>query len=282
MTSPSSPNPGKLYVVPTPIGNLDDITLRTLKILKKIKYIACEDTRRTRILLSHFDLPDKTLISCFKENEFQRKKELRSLLEKGNNLALLSDAGTPGISDPGNLIVQEALATGAKVIPLPGASAVTTAISVAGLDASRFVFLGFIGKKGKERKNDLIYIANNRYSSVVYESPHRLQKTLAALLEYCGSQRKITIGREITKIHEEFVRGTMEEVNEYFYANLIKGEFTLVIAPSNREIPPILPPLEKEISRLKNLGLSSKDISKILSEYYNNSSRFIYNLTLKS
>jgi 16S rRNA (cytidine1402-2'-O)-methyltransferase len=264
MISSSLSNPGKLYVIPTPIGNLDDITLRTLKIIKEIKYIACEDTRRTRILLSHFDLPGKTLISCFKENEFQRKDELRSLLEKGNNVALLSDAGTPGISDPGNLIVQEALAAGAKVIPLPGASAVTTAISVAGFDASRFVFLGFIGKKGKERKNDLIYLANSQYPTVIYESPHRLGKTLAALVEYCGSQRKITIGREITKLHEEFVRGTIEEVNKYFKDNLIKGEFTLIIAPSNSEIPTILPPLEKEITRLKKLGLSSKDISKVL------------------
>jgi 16S rRNA (cytidine1402-2'-O)-methyltransferase len=230
-----------LYLVATPIGNLGDITLRALDVLRQADRIACEDTRQTQKLLNHFQIATPT-VSCHQHNEHHRAEELIAALKSGGRIALVSDAGTPGISDPGGWLVPAAIAAGIPVIPIPGASAALGALIASGLPAGEFHFLGFLPEKAGARRTrleDLAQEANmaartSPRTLILYEAPHRILETLADLEAAWGPQTRIVIARELTKIHEEFLRGTVAELRrELASRDRIRGEITLLIeAPS--------------------------------------------------
>jgi 16S rRNA (cytidine1402-2'-O)-methyltransferase len=232
---------GTLFVVATPIGNLEDVTLRALRVLREVDVIACEDTRRTRALLSHFDIHTPTL-SYFEHNKLTRGPQLLRQLAEGKSVALVTDAGTPGISDPGFLLVRDARAAGVPVVPVPGSSAVVAALSAAGVPADRFVFDGFPPVKPGRRLNRLTALRELETTIVLYESPHRILATLAAIDEVFG-EREIVVARELTKQFEEIVRATPAAHRERLAAAGVRGEFTVVIpgigAP---EMAPQAPP----------------------------------------
>ncbi len=227
------PRKGMLYVVSTPIGNLDDITLRALKILRHVDLIAAEDTRRTRRLLSRFDI-HTPLVSYFEHNEFKKLDKLLSHMKRGKEIALVSDAGTPGISDPGYRLIQQAVERGIPVIPIPGPSAVIAALSISGLATDSFYFAGFLPRKGGKRRKLLDKLGDLDGTSIIYESPHRLMKTLGDLLEVCGD-RQIVVTRELTKAFEEAIRGRIREVINALEGRRIKGEVTIVLAGKGRK-----------------------------------------------
>ncbi len=217
-----------LYVVPTPIGNLEDITFRALRILKECDFIIAEDTRETRKLLQHFSI-DKPLVSYHLNNEHQVVKSLTERIQGAESVALVSDAGTPAISDPGFLLVRECIANGVEVLTLPGPTAFVPALVQSGLPCEKFVYEGFLPhKKGRETRFKAI--ANEERTTVLYESPHRLIKALEQIVAICGSERQISVSREISKKFEETVRGTAQEVLEHFQKNEPRGEFVMVIA----------------------------------------------------
>jgi 16S rRNA (cytidine1402-2'-O)-methyltransferase len=220
-----------LYVVATPIGNLEDITTRALRILKEVDVVACEDTRRTRQLLTHFDIHTPT-VSYYEHNKLTRGPQLVRQLAEGKSVALVSDAGTPGISDPGVLLVREARAAGVTVVPVPGPSAVAAALSAAGLPADRFVFDGFLPVKPGRRTNRLKALRDLEMTIVVYESPHRILASLEAILEVFGD-RPIVVGREITKQFEEILTAPAAAHLERLRAGTVRGEFTIVIPGSD-------------------------------------------------
>ncbi len=229
---------GILFIIATPIGNLEDITLRALRVLKEADAIACEDTRVTRKLLNHYSI-DTPCVSCHQHSDNEKLQSLIDKLLTGQNIALVTDAGTPGISDPGNILVQKAIENGIKAIPIPGVSALGALISVAGIDMQKFVFLGFPPhKKGRETffKNVAAYEMPVMY----YDSPHRVIKNLELLKNLLEveppsggstSTKRIIVGRELTKMFEEIVRGNIEEILEYFEKNpgKVKGEFVLIV-----------------------------------------------------
>jgi 16S rRNA (cytidine1402-2'-O)-methyltransferase len=218
---------GTLYVVSTPIGNLDDISHRAVRILSGVDLIAAEDTRTSRILLSHIGV-DKPLVSFFSHNERQRVPMLLEMLRGGQSIALVTDAGTPGISDPAFSIVREAVTNGLRVIPVPGASALLAALVASGLPMDRFVFEGFLPLK-KGRKRRLECLRGEKRTIVLYESPHRLRKTLEELMLYLGN-RQVAVAREMTKKFEEIVRGTLSDVTLRFRTKEPRGEFVIVLA----------------------------------------------------
>jgi 16S rRNA (cytidine1402-2'-O)-methyltransferase len=221
---------GILYVVSTPIGNLEDITLRALNTLQEVKLIAAEDTRRTRKLLTHYQIKTP-LTSYFEHNEQSKSEYLLSLLKEGERIALVSDAGTPGISDPGYRLISKAIANHISVVPVPGVSSVTAALSVSGLPTHNFLFKGFIPpKKGKRRTlfND---IKDENVTVVLYESPRRLMASLEDLLDICGD-RRIVIAREMTKVFEEVMRGRVSELIMQLKDKNIKGEITVILEGS--------------------------------------------------
>ena len=220
---------GKLYIVPTPIGNLEDITLRALRVLRETPTIACEDTRVTANLLRHFEIPHKRLISYFAGNEAGRVGQIVAILEGGEDVALVSDAGTPGISDPGTRLIAAAIERGITVIPLPGPSAMLTALTASGLPTDAIVFEGFLPHK-KGRQTMLRRLADEERTVILYESPHRIVKTLRELADHLGEDRPAVLGRELTKLHEEINRGSLRELHaEYAGRASIKGEFVVVV-----------------------------------------------------
>ena len=219
--------PGALYVVATPIGNLEDITLRALRVLREVDLIACEDTRRTRALLSHFGI-HAPVTSYFEGNKLTKGEALVRTLTEGQSVALVTDAGTPGISDPGFLLVRAARDAGIVVVPVPGPSAVITALSVAGIPADRFVFDGFLPVKPGRRLHRLEALRTLEMTIVCYESPHRILASLEAAGQVFGDV-EIVVARELTKQFEEIVRGTPARLREHFAGSQVRGEFTLVI-----------------------------------------------------
>ena len=225
---------GKLFLVPTPIGNLKDITLRALEVLKSVDIIAAEDTRQSLKLLNHFEIK-KSLISYHQHNEQGKSEEIIDRLERGENIALVTDAGTPGISDPGAIIVSRCIEKQIPFEVLPGATAITTALIYSGLDTTKFIFRGFIPRETKERKILLEEIKDVKESIIIYESPHRLLSTLDLIYNNLGN-RKIAVCRELTKLHEEIIRGSIEEVIKIFEERTIKGEFVLVIEGKQQEM----------------------------------------------
>jgi 16S rRNA (cytidine1402-2'-O)-methyltransferase len=218
---------GTLYVVATPIGNLEDITARALRVLREVDVVACEDTRRTRALLAHFDIHTPTL-SYYEHNKLTRGPQLLRRLQEGRSVALVTDAGTPGISDPGFLLVREARAAGVPVVPVPGPAAVVAALSAAGVAADRFVFDGFPPVKPGRRLNRLRALRELDTTVVLYESPHRILATLEAIGEVFG-EREIVVARELTKQFEEIVRATPAAHRARLQVAGVRGEFTLVI-----------------------------------------------------
>lgn len=255
---------GKLYLVATPIGNLEDITLRALKILKEVDLIAAEDTRHTLGLLNHFEI-SKPLISYYKQNEKTKSELLIQKLLEGKNIAVVSDAGTPGISDPGEEIVKIAIENGIEVIPIPGACAFVNALIASGLSSKEFAFIGFLSALKKEKKEKLEEIKYETRTLILYEAPHKLKGTLEAILEVLGD-RKIVLARELTKIHEEFIRDNVSNI----ISNIeeIKGEFVILIEGNSESKKDL------ELSELNNKsldehyefyekqGLEKKDIIK--------------------
>lgn len=218
---------GILYLGATPIGNLEDVTLRVLRVLKEVDLVAAEDTRRTRKLFSHYDI-HTPLTSYHEHNRHQKGKYLLELLAEGQNVALVSDAGTPVISDPGEELVGAALEKGITVVPLPGPSALLAALVVSGLPGANFAFEGFLPSKNKERRQRLSLLASEKRTVILYESPHRLLKTLDELMQFWGDRRACA-ARELTKLHEEVQRGALSQLQEHFLAYPPKGEFVLVI-----------------------------------------------------
>ncbi|HEY2996701.1 MAG TPA: 16S rRNA (cytidine(1402)-2'-O)-methyltransferase [Methylomirabilota bacterium] len=218
---------GTLFVVATPIGNLEDVTLRALRVLKEVDVIACEDTRRTRGLLAHFDIHTPT-VSYFEHNKLVRGPQLLRQLTEGRSVALVTDAGTPGISDPGFVLVRDARAAGVTVVPVPGPAALTAVLSAAGVPADRFVFDGFLPVKPGRRVNRLTALRELDTTLVFYESPHRILATLEAIAGVFG-EREIVVGRELTKQFEEIVRAPAAAHHARLTAAGVRGEFTVVI-----------------------------------------------------
>ena len=218
---------GKLYIVATPIGNLEDITLRALRVLKEVELVACEDTRVTRKLLNHYSITTKA-IAYHQHSDENKIQTIIDEILAGKDVALVTDAGTPGVSDPGNKLVAAAIENNIVVLPIPGASAVASMISVAGIDMQQFIFLGFPPHK-KGRETYFKKVGASEVPVIYYESPHRVIKNLE-MLEKLSSDKKIILGRELTKMFEEVVRGSIVEVLEYFKQNpsKIKGEFVIV------------------------------------------------------
>lgn len=262
---------GKLYLVPTPIGNLKDITLRALETLQEADFIAAEDTRQTLKLLNHFDIK-KPLISYHKYNEQIKSDKIIELLAEGKNIALVSDAGTPGISDPGSVIVQRCIEKMIDFEVLPGATAITTALVYSGLDTTKFLFRGFLPRENKERKIITDELLKSQETLIFYEAPHRLLDTLTYLLDTFGD-RRIAVCRELTKIYEEIYRGSLKEALEYFIENRPRGEFVLVLEGKKlEEIKEekreewINLSIEEHIVKYIKDGLSKKDAIKLVAK----------------
>ena len=224
-----------LYLVATPIGNLEDITLRALRVLREVPLIAAEDTRRTRQLLNHYDIPTR-LTSYHQHNQRRATARLLRALSEGD-VALVSDAGTPLINDPGAALVQAALAAGHHVVPVPGASAPLAALVASGLPAEAFLYLGYLPRKPTERRALLQQVAALPYTLIFLETPHRLQAALDDLAAALGPERPIAVARELTKAHEEILRGTVAEARAHFAAHPPRGEFTLVIGGAQPQAP---------------------------------------------
>lgn len=224
---------GKLYLVPTPIGNLKDITLRALEVLKSVDEIAAEDTRTSLKLLNHFDIK-KSLFSYHKHNEQGKSLDIINKLKSGINIALITDAGTPGISDPGSVIVERCIEEEIEFEVLPGATAITTALVYSGLDTTKFMFRGFLPRENKDRNPIIEEVKNVRDTIIFYEAPHRLLATLDYLKDNLGD-RKIAVCRELTKLHEEIYRGKISEAIEFFTEGRPRGEFVLVIEGKSDE-----------------------------------------------
>ncbi len=218
---------GTLYIVSAPIGNLEDITLRALRILKEVDLIAAEDTRRTRKLLSHYDI-HTPMTSYFEHNEVRRSKSLLNKLESGSDVALISNAGTPAISDPGYHIINMCIEAEINMVPIPGPSALLAAVAVSGFPLHNFIFEGFLPAKKSRRVKRLNMLRDEPRTIIFYESPHRLLKFLADMLESLGD-RELVIGRELTKMYEEIYRGTVSQAIQKFTDAEPKGEFTIVI-----------------------------------------------------
>lgn len=218
-----------LYIVATPIGNLEDITLRALRILREVDLIACEDTRHTRKLLTHYKIAT-SLISYHEHNEYERAVELVNKMASGLNIALVSDAGMPLISDPGFHLVSEAVTRGIAVVPIPGASALITALAASGLPTNDFMFAGFLPPKQMARRARLAELSAISATLIFYEAPHRIKQTLTDAGEVLGN-RQCALARELTKLHEEFLRGSLADVTEGLKARDVKGEIVLLIAP---------------------------------------------------
>src|SRR5574341_1137100 len=219
---------GVLYLVATPIGNLEDITLRALRILKDADAIACEDTRQTQKLLNHYGVSTRT-VSYHEHNEMTRAAELVVELEEGAKVALVSDAGMPAISDPGYRLLSLAIRHGIPVVPIPGASAFVAALAASGLPTDSFRFGGFLPPKRGARRKELEQFRDSPRTQIYYEAPHRLQETLADLVEVMGPSRQVVIAREVTKMHEEFLRGRAEDLCKQLQEREVKGEITLLI-----------------------------------------------------
>ena len=291
MEAPDKPLAPGLYLVATPIGNLGDITLRALDTLKRVDRIACEDTRQTQKLLNHFEIQTPT-VSCHQHNERHRATELIEALKAGARIALVSDAGMPGISDPGSWLAAEAIAAGVSVIPIPGANAAISALIASGLPTAEFHFIGFLPEKAGARRSRLESLAEETRKSesprtlVFYEAPHRILETLADLEAVWGPELRVTVARELTKIHEEFLRATVAEASGILAArDRIRGEITLLVqampqARGRSGAVSAIEPTEKISARLARLqtetGMDEKDALKRLARELGQSKSDLY------
>lgn len=261
-----------LYLIPTPIGNLDDMTPRGIKILQEVKCVFCEDTRETSLLFTHLNISGKKLIPCHKFNESKVSNELINELKKGTDIALVTDRGTPLISDPGEVVVKKVIEAGFNVITLPGANAILPALGSSGITSEHFLFYGFLSNKEIEAGKQLKMLNSEKYTIILYESPKRLNKTLQNILKNMGN-RNISISREITKMYETVFRGNVEEAIETF--NNVKGEIVIVIESLDIEVDSSSS--LDDVKELISLGLSSKDSITYIAKKYNISKNTLYN-----
>ena len=271
---------GTLYVVATPIGNLEDITARALRVLGEVRVIAAEDTRRTGQLLSHFNIQPERLTSYFEHNKLNKLDEVLAALDTGD-VALVSDGGTPNLSDPGYELVRAALAAGHAVVPIPGASALLAALVASGLPTDAFVYLGFLPRGDNERRQLLASVARERRTLVAYEAPHRLLDALAAIEATLGD-RPAAVARELTKRHEEIFRGPVSAARAHFAAKEILGEVTLVIggAPAAADAPWDSGQVRAELAELVAGGVKRKDAARMVADLSGWPQRDVYRLAL--
>ncbi len=271
--------PGTLYVVATPIGNLEDLTFRAVRTLKEADVIACEDTRHTRVLLDRYAIRTP-LVSYHEHNEQRRAPELVTRLAAGESVALVSDAGTPVLSDPGYTVVRQAIHAGISVVPIPGPSAITAALVVSGLPSDRFLFCGFLPRKSSERRRFLAEVAPLPWTLVLFEAPHRIQSALADLHAILGN-RELALVRELTKRFEEMLRGPVAEILERVHASPPRGELTIVIEgakPIPREEPSDLAvPLRQLLAE----GRSPREAARLIADRYRVPKRTAYQLALE-
>lgn len=269
---------GILYIVATPIGNLEDITLRALRILKEVDYIAAEDTRHSIKLLSHYNI-EKPLISYWSEKEKVRTEDVISILKSGKSVALISDAGTPGISDPGAILIKRAIEESVNVVPVPGPSAIITALSISGLSIDEFIFCGFLPPKQSERQRRLKELSLERRTLVFYEAPHRLIETISDILEVIGD-RNAVVTKELTKIYETVYRGRVSKIYESLLESTIQGEYVIIL--EGKVIEPLnIDDAIEEVRLLIKKGRRRKEAVKIVAETYNISSKELYDRSLK-
>jgi len=266
---PESGPAAALYVVATPIGNLEDITLRALRILKEVDLIACEDTRQTQKLLNHYAISTPTT-SYHEHNEITRSGELVIQLEEGRSIALVSDAGMPNISDPGYRLISLAIRHHIPVVPIPGASAFVAALAASGLPTDSFRFAGFLPAKAGQRRQVFEEIVNSQQTEIFYEAPHRLQEALADAVEILGPDRQIVIAREVTKLHEEFIRGRAGELTNTLKNREVRGEITLLIGKAESQSETAAPAPKNIRARLQQImaeqKLDEKSSLKILAK----------------
>ena len=272
------PEKGILYLVGTPIGNLNDISQRALNILKKVSLVACEDTRQTKKIMNNFNISNK-LISFNKHNSSIKIPNLVKDLKEGKSIAVVSDAGMPGICDPGEDIAKIVKSEGIEIICIPGACAAVTALVSSGLPSSSFVFEGFLPKKQSDRNKILHEICKNEKTTIIYESPHRLKKLLKELSIFCGGDREIVVARELTKKFEQHIGHKIDEVIDFFKDKEVIGEITIVIKGLEKKVSKINESdLRKDLKELINAGLSLSAASKYLAKKNGLKKGLIYNL----
>lgn len=274
-------NRGALVLVATPIGNLGDISQRAIEALKAADIICCEDTRHSGKLLAHFGVTGKKLVVINEHTEYDAREEIVSLVTSGSNVALITDAGTPGISDPGERLVVAVINAGGVVTAVPGPSALTMALVISGLPTSRFVFEGFLPRSGAERTERLAMATTESRTTVFYEAPHRLVKTLSDLTTACGAMRGVVLARELTKLHEEIWRGTLQDANMLVAKTEPRGEYVIILEPAKPPAPPtdeeLLAAIRAEIAK----GVSRKDSAARVSARFGVAKRTVYELALQ-
>lgn len=270
---------GTLYLVATPIGNLEDITFRALRTLKEVDVILAEDTRKTLKLLNHFEIK-KPLISFYRHNEGVKIEQVLGMLEEGKNLALVSDAGTPAISDPGEDLVRALIENEINIVPIPGAVAAIQALICSGFDTTRFAFEGFLSINKRCRKERLEELKTEERTMLFYEAPHKLTRTLEALKETFGPDRRIVLGREITKIHEEMMRMTVQEAIDYYEVNDVKGEFVIVVEGTPKTVEEVTETVEELMERYLEEGVDKKEAMKLVAKEKGMSKSEVYKICL--
>lgn len=272
---------GALILVATPIGNLGDISQRAIDALKNADIICCEDTRHSGKLLAHFGIASKKLMVINEHTEYDAREEIVGLVSSGSQVALITDAGTPGISDPGERLVVAIVNANLQVSAIPGASALTMALVISGLPTSRFVFEGFLPRSGAERTERLAMATTEPRTLVFYEAPHRLAKTLSDLTTACGATRRVVLARELTKLHEQLWRGTLQDANMHVAATEPRGEYVIILEPAKPPMPPtneeLLEAIRAEIAK----GVSRKDSAARVSARFGVAKRTVYELALQ-
>ena len=274
--------PGTLYVVATPLGHLGDLTTRAAEVLRAVDVVAAEDTRRSRTLLQHIGATPR-MLSVHAHTEATQAAPVLALLQAGQSVALVTDAGTPGVSDPGARLVAAVRAAGCAVVPIPGASAVATALSASGLPADRYLFLGFPARKGRERQEELARATSEPWTVVFYEAPNRLVALLRDLAAVAGGERHAVVARELTKMHEELRGGSLTELADWYEAHPPKGEITVLVAGASAHAEPVVdtPALLAEATALLAEGLTRKDVVRRLTESSGLGRNEVYRLVME-
>lgn len=269
---------GTLYIVSTPIGNLEDITLRALRVLKEVDLIAAEDTRHSSKLLNHYGI-SKPLISYWGEKEKVKSEEVLTRLHAGQSVALISDAGTPGISDPGSILIEKAVNDGITVLSVPGPSALIASVSISGLPIKEFTFIGFLPPKRTQRQKMLKELSLEKRTIVFYEAPHRILETLEDMSDIFG-ERKAALIKEITKIYEEALRGSLADITNMLQNTTIAGEYVIIVEGKKREDVSFDDALD-EVSTLMKKGQGRKEAVRTVSEQYGLSKKELYDRSLR-
>ena len=272
---------GVLVLVATPIGNLGDMTQRAIEALQSADVICCEDTRHSGKLLAHFGVTGKKLIVINEHTEYDAREQIVSLVTSGSVVALITDAGTPGISDPGERLVVAVIEAGGNVTAAPGASALTMALVISGLPTSRFVFEGFLPRGGAERSDRLAMATTESRTIVLYEAQHRLAKTLSDLTTACGAMRRVVLARELTKLHEQIWRGTLQDANMLVALTEPRGEYVIILEPAKPPAPPTDEELVAAIKAEIAKGVSRKDSAARVSARFGVAKRHVYELALQ-